>query len=336
MSESAGRKRARLGLISAAAAVFAVLVLVVVSMAFAPVAGAGAPRSNTPAQLAPSVALPAALANTAIDLNRSQSAGTYVPEYVTLNNSTTLTLLPAALTVVASTCRWVTVANLTAPAIPASVFHNVEYRNATKANASGTVLANGAGISFKACGGNGYWVNYVYWTFSIYQFSTTSLATNGTVKVTFGDWPGTTTGAAPVSAPFGTSYAFKVTVSSNLTFTVALPQQTNSSTTCDVTGQVCSFTRYTFSAAADSANTTSSATIAFSVASGLRVTAAYENWSVSYTSAAISANTGIGGFFFVSDSFFQEVFVQFWYLWILFLLIVITVAAVASSKRRRG
>ncbi len=333
MTEESGRTKKRLLPITAAAAVLAVLVLVVTSMAFAPVAGAGAVRGNTPAQISPSVVLPSALANTAIDLNRSQSAGTYVNEYVTLNNSTTLTKLPAALTVVASTCKWVIVANLTEAASPASVFHNVQFHNVTSGNDTGNLADKGSG--FKVCGGTGVWINYVYWTYSVYQFSTTTLATNGTATVKFSDYPGMTTGPSSVSAPFGSNYALDLTVATNLTFTVTLPYQTNSSATCADLGQVCSFTRYTFSAATDTTNTSASNVISFTVASKLLVTAAYENWTVSYTSASISANSGVGGFFESANTLFQQVVVQFWYLWILGMLVVALVGAIASHPKRR-
>ena len=332
MTEESGRRK-RLLPITAAAAVFAVLVLVFTSMAFAPVAGAGAVRGNTPAQLSPSVVLPSALANTLIDLNRSQSAGNYVKEYVTLNNSTTLTALPAALTVVAATCKWVIVANLSEAASPASVFHNVQFHNVTSGNNTGNLADKASG--FRVCGGTGLWINYVQWTYSIYQFSTTSLGTNGTAAVTFGDYPGTTTGPAKVSAPFGTSYALALTVSANLTFSVTLPEQTNSTTSCSQLGQVCSFTRYTFSAATDTTNTSSANVIAFTVASKLLVTGAYENWSVTYTSASVNANSAVGGIFTAAGSFFQTYIVQFWYLWILGLLAVALVAAIGASRRGR-
>lgn len=332
MTEEAGRTKKRLLPITAAAAVLAVLMMVLTAMAFAPVAGAGAVRGNTPAQFAPSVTLPAALANTAIDLNRSQSAGTYVNEYVTLNNSTTLTKLPAALTVVASTCRWVTVVNFTEAAVPASAFHNVQFHNVTSGNNTGSLTDKGSG--FKICGGSAVWLNYVYWTYSIYGFTASTLVANGTVTVKFGDYPGTTTGPASVSAPFGANYALSLKVATNLTFTVTLPYQTNSSVACSDLGQVCSFTRYTFSAATDTTNASASNVIAFTVASQLLVTAAYENWTVSYTSASISANTGVGGFFESANTLFQNVVVQFWYLWILGLLLVALVGAIVSKRRR--
>ena len=315
-----------------AAAVIAVFAVLLVGLSGVYAGGAGLAPGSSPSQAASTGFVPFALANTAIDLNRSQSAGTYAPEYVTLNNSTTLTELPAALTVTAATCKWVIVANYTAPSVPASVFHNVQFHNVTTGNDTGTTTDSGHG--FKICGGTGIWINYVYWTYSVYQFNTTSLGTNGTAAVKFGDYPGMTSGPAAVSVPFGTDYAIKLTVATNLTFTVTLPEQTNSSTSCSELGQVCSFTRYTFSAAADSANTTTSSVISFTAASKLLVVAAYENWTVSYTSASISANTGVGGFFGSANTVFQTYVVQFWYLWIVGLLVVALVAAIASKRRR--
>ena len=330
MKNGAGQKRVRLRTITVAATVFAVLVLLLMSSLL--IGGSGANRGAAP-DTASAHFEPLALPTTTIDLNRSQSAGTYVHEYVTLNNATALTALPASLTVVAAACDWVTVANFTSAASPASVFHNVQFHNVTSGNNTGNLADKGSG--FKICGGGSVWLNYVYWTYSIYQFSTASLPTNGTVTVTFGNWSGTTKGPAAVSAPFGTTAAFKLTVASNLTFTVTLPRETNSSTSCSQLGQVCSFQRYVFSAATDTANTSASNVIAFTSASGLRVTAAYENWTAIYTNSTIQANTGIGGFFVGAGSAFQSYVVQFWYLWILGLLAVALVAAIGASRRRR-
>ena len=312
-------------------AVFAVL-LVALSGAY--VGGAALARGSAPGEAASTGFVPFALANTAIDLNLSEQGGApYQAEYVTVNNSTTLTKLPAALTVVASTCLWITIENLTEPLKAASVFHNLQFHNRTSANDTGSVAGGGAS-AFKICGGGSTWLNYQEWTYSIYQFSTASLGTNGTATVKFSDYPGMTTGPAAVSAPFGTTYALSLKVATNLTFTVTLPEQTNSSTSCSELGQVCSLTRYTFSAATDTTNTSVSNVIAFTVASKLLVTAAYENWTVSYTSASISANTGVGGFFAGTSTAFQTYVVQFWYLWILGLLVVALVAAIASKRRR--
>ncbi len=313
------------------AAVFAVLLVVLTGMAFG---GAGSARGAAPGSGLSTAVTPATLATTLIDLNRSQSAGTYVSEYVTLNNTTTLTKLPIAITVVATTCRWVIVQNLTAPAVPSSVFHNVQFHNVTTLNDTGNSADKATG--FKICGGAQVWVNYVYWTYSIYQFSASTLgiAANMTLGG-FSDWIGTTIAPANVSAPIGASHVAQFIVSSNLTFTAVLPGTVDSGTTCDATHQICSFTQYSFVSATDSVNTTSSTKIAFTKASGLLVTAAYENWTVGYTSATVSANTQIGGFFADTNSFFQAVFVQFWYLWILALLVIALVGAVASKRRQR-
>jgi hypothetical protein len=279
---------------------------------------------------------PAAIATTTIYLNRSQSSGTYVHEYVNLNNSTTLTAIPATLTVAASSCKWVTVDNLTLAANPASVFHNVQYNNVTAANASGTVKAGTATTSFKACGGSAYWVNYVYWTYSIYQFSTTTLLVNGTLTVgTFSDFPGTSAAPKAITANFSKNSEVSVKIPSNLTsFTVTFPSPVNGSSTCTYYGS-CTYPQYTYASAADGLNTSTSRSIVFSTASGLRVTAAYENWTVGYTVATLSSYSGAGLFFSQTGNFFEEWFVGVWYVWILVLLIVIAIAAVVSGGKRR-
>ena len=337
----AKKGRARLGRTTVAAAVIAVFAVLLMALSGAYVGGAALARGSAPGEAASTGFVPFALANIAIDLNLSEQGGApYQAEYVTVNNSSTLTKLPAALTVVASTCLWITVENLTEPLKAASVFHNLQFHNRTSANDTGSVAGGGAS-AFKICGGGSTWLNYQEWTYSIYDFSAPNLGTPGIASATFGDWPGMTTGPLPVPGAvpagftdIGGAKVFQLVVPSNLTFTVTLPFQTNSSTSCSELGQVCSFTRYTFSAATDTANTTASSAIAFTVASKLLVTAAYENWTVSYTSASISANTGIGGFFAGSSSLFQTVVVQFWYLWILGFLVIALVAAIASKRRR--
>jgi len=168
MFEEKDRTRARHGSITGAAAVIAVLLVVVSSLL---IGASGAMRGSTPPTGLEPAVIPAALADTAIDLNRSQSSGTYVAEYVVLNNSTTLTALPAALTVTASTCKWVTVENLTEAAKPSSSFHNVEYANVTAANGTGTVVTHSD--SFKVCGGSGMWINFVATDVQIERFERT-------------------------------------------------------------------------------------------------------------------------------------------------------------------
>ena len=313
-----------------AATVIAALVGVLVGL----IAGSVAVPASHPAPAKGTGLVIDALANTAIDLNRSQSSGTYVNEYVTLNNSTTLTKLPAALTVVAGTCKWVTVANLTEAASPASAFHNVQFTNRTTGNATGTISGGGA-TAFKVCGGTGVWLNYIDWSYSIYGFTTATLGVAGTLKATFSDYPGTTTGPAAVTATLDSSSAVSLTVSSNLTFTVYLPSPVNGSHSCDYTKQVCSYTRYTFASATDGTNTSLVSTIAFTKASGLLVTNHYENWTVGYSSATIQDNTAIGGFFAGTTSEFQDVFVNFWYAWLFVAVFVGVLIAVRRKKGRR-
>jgi hypothetical protein len=330
MSDNTVGKRTGLGRITGAATVIAVLLAVLGSLVLGGSAGVQAGPSGSRVASDP---LPATLPNTAIDLNRSQSAGAYVPEYVTLNNSTSLTRLPASLTVTASTCKWVTVENLTSAAIPTSAFHNVEYANESSSNASGTLLSHAS--AFRVCGGSGVWINFVYWTFSIYQFASSGLEVNATVTLGgFSDWAGTTTAPANVSATVGPDALARFVIASNLTFIAVLPATVDGPNSCDATGQVCSFTQYSFVSAADASNVTRAHTIAFTRASGLLVTASYENWTVGYVAATVSDNTAIGGFFAGTSSFFQEVFVQFWYLWILALLVLALVFAVARRGRR--
>ncbi|HEV2166756.1 MAG TPA: hypothetical protein VGS23_07285, partial [Thermoplasmata archaeon] len=87
MNANADRKRARLATIALGLlAVLTVGLFLGAGMPpiqVGPVQHGGIPAS---AGLRPDV-----IANTQIYLNRSQSSGTYVKEYVTLNNSTTLT-----------------------------------------------------------------------------------------------------------------------------------------------------------------------------------------------------------------------------------------------------
>jgi hypothetical protein len=335
MHERTSGSRAARRSITVAATALAVLIVVVSSLLLG---GSGATRATAPASDSPNFE-PFVLPTTTIDLNRSQSAGIYVPEYVALNNSTTLTKLPAALTVTAGTCKWVTVQNLTSAASPATVFHNVEYANETAANESGTLLSHSS--SFKVCGGAGVWINFVYWTFGVYVFDGTGLAVTPAPKVvyvTYGDWPGVSAGPAPAMYPFSSTSDLSLTVASNLSFEVTFSRY-NTSTSCDVTGQVCAYTTYTFVSASSGASVNTTATLIFGTIAGVtgyaKANSAYSNWTIGYTSATVNANTGLGGFFEDTSSFFSEVFVQFWYLWILVLLVVIVIALMGRDRRGR-
>lgn len=281
--------------------------------------------------------VPSALADTLIDLNRSQSSGTYVNEYVLVNNGTTLYKLPASLSVTANACDWITIANTSEAANPASVFHEVQYQNVTTANATGTVEYGPSHTSFRACGGDLWWINYVDWSYSIYRFSTTTLPVNGTVTVgNFSVWPGTTTGPTAVKTNISDRTVVSFKIAANLTaFTVTFESPINGPQNCSDLGQVCGYTEYRFVSVFDSANTSSSSSVHFTRSDGLLVTDAYENWTVEYNTTSQSTSTGLGGFFTESTAIFERVIVGYWYLWVVLLLLVIAGSALSGSRRRR-
>lgn len=323
----------------------AVLAIGLLLLTGLPIGGSGATRGAAPGSTHAAVVMPASTPVTQIYVNRSQTSGTYVNEYVTLNNSSTLTKIPSGVITVksATDCRWVTVQNLTTNAIPVSVFHNVQYRNVTSANASGTLTAGTSVTSFKICGGTANWVNFVYWTFGVYNFVTSTLPVNGTAKVAFGAYPGTTATPASLSLAFGTKGAISLKVASNLSFQIVFPTSVNGATTCDFTQQVCSFPQYTFASGSGVvgtstfANTTGTITYG-TVGSSLgfaKVSAQYANWTLGYSTTNISANTAVGGFFAATQGFFQTWFVNFVWVWVILLLLVIAIAAILMSRRRR-
>lgn len=300
-----------------------------------PSAGSHGAASGIPgnARLSPSVIL-----NTQIYLNRSQTSGTYVGEFVALNNSSTLTRIPVLLTVAASTCKWVTVENVTAPAAPVSIFHNVQYRNVTSANKSGTVISGIATTSFKACGATAYWINYVYWTYSVYQFTSIGLGANTTIVAGgFSAYPGTISVPANVSAKIGPKAVAQFIVPSNLSkFTVVITTPVSGGTTCDITGQICSYTLWSFGSMTDLSNTSTTAKTVFNSTNRLLTqSAVYENWTVSFSNSSVAVNTATGAFFVSTGAFVQTWFVNLAAWWIAIIIIVIIVGFVWSRSGRR-
>ena len=335
MTESARPNGRRLQTITAAAAVFAALLVVIVSALL--VGGSGAIRGAAPG-VEDSHLGSFALPTTTIDLNRSQTSGTYVSEFVSLNNSTSLTRIPVSLTVTAGSCRWVRVANVTAPSVPASIFHNVEFHNVTTANGTGSTHDLGTG--FRVCGGTGLWLNYVYWTFGSYGFTTSTLSVNGTIGVQFGDWPGTSFGPSRLNVSFGSKSAVQLIVASNLSFQVALPLVVTGPPSCDFTGQICTETQDRFIAAAGPTATNATGTLVFgafgNVTGYSRQTATYSNWSVGYNSTTVGADTPIGGFFGHADGVLSDVFLTYWYGWVAVAIVVILVGAAYSAGHKRS
>ncbi|HEV2520729.1 MAG TPA: hypothetical protein VGX00_09000 [Thermoplasmata archaeon] len=317
-------------------AIFAVLVVVLTGM----LTGGGLSPTAQSGRGSNAHLSPFATPVTSIYVNRSQSSGTYVGEFVTLNNSSTLTRIPSGLITVksATDCRWVTVVNVTSSSVPVSIFHNVKYTNVTAANASGTKVAGLNTVSFKACGGNAYWVNFVYWTYSVYNFASTGLGVNVTITAqNFSAWPGTTTVPGAVSAKVGPKAVAQFIIATNLTtFSIVFPSTANGSTSCDATGQICSYTQWKFVTASDTTNSTKADPIVFSAASQFRVTAAYENWTLSFSNGSVSVNTAIGGFFSMTGTAFQQFVVNFWFVWIVVLLgVVASVLYLTDGMKRR-
>ena len=329
MSKSAATRVNRVGLITIVAVVIAIATLLLTAVS--PVSAMPSAESGVRATAVRTAAIPA----TTLYVNRTQSGGTYVHEYVTLNNSSSLTPLPYALTA-ANGCRWVTVLNLTEAANPASVFHVVTYDNVTTANASGTVITNAAHDSFRACTGSAYWVNYIYWSYSIYRFSAPTLNVSSEMTLGgFSDWTGRTSGPSNVSAPIGGGNVAQFLVSTNLTFTAVLPTSADGPQTCSFDGQTCTHTQFSFSSASYSTNVTQSSVIHFTSSSRLLVVDSYANWTVGYSVASVTTATEIGGFFSATSSVIQQVFVNFWYAWVLVLLVLIVLALADRGRRRR-
>ncbi|HEV2165423.1 MAG TPA: hypothetical protein VGS23_00365, partial [Thermoplasmata archaeon] len=271
---------------------------------------------------------------------RSQSSGTYVKEYVTLNNSTTLTAIPVLLTVAASSCRWVTVVNLTTASSPASTFTNVEYANVSTTNlsASMTLDAGPAHPAFKICGASSAWINFKTWTFGVYDFSFVSLGANGTATVTYGVWPGTTTAPAAITAKVSSSGLLVLKVPSNLTFTIALPLAVDGSQTCSDFNQVCSFNLYSFKSATNAVasltNTTGS--IVFGKGYAALATATWSNWTVTYTNSSIQNNTATGAFFAEVGSFWTNWIAAFAAYWVFAIAIIVILAGAGLVYSDRG
>lgn len=283
---------------------------------------------------------PAAIATTTIYVNRSQSAGTYVNEYVSLNNSSTLTKIPATLTVVASSCRWVTILNAT---VKVDSFHSILYGSVSVGNATGTLYAGAGKSSYKICGGSASFVNYVLWTYSIYTFTAPTLGntvTSGAGTVGLGnltlvyETPTGYAGAAQVwlnkSYAFDVNHAVQIKIPINVSFQVSVPTTINQATTCDVTGQICNYQSWGLvsSTQAGTTNTTTKGALTFAQP----LSAAYVNWSSSYKSTNVSSNSAIGGAWV---AFANWVFAWWLALLILFVLVIIGLAYYERDGRHR-
>ncbi len=277
-----------------------------------------------------SVVHPAAIGAAQLYINRSQSAGTYVKEFVSLNNSTTLTILPlnGGTATTFHGCEWVTVVNATTT-ISGDAFHTVRYAKVTDGNNTGTLVQGQAKASFDACAGNAYFVDYTYWTYSIYDFTAKVLGTNSTLSVTTGRYPATANAwPGNFTVAIGPKTVAVVKIASNLSFNVSATSPVDGATTCTASSfsQLCSFPEWTFSLFDQAASGTSVTTnpIVFGGLTGITlVTGTYSNWTVTYTETNVSANTATGAFFLNLESWLSLIFVDFWYVWLLLIVVVV-------------
>ncbi len=296
------------------------------------------PASAAPAAPGPTAsAAPAAIpANTAY-LNLSESGTTYYHEYVTENNTSTIYRLPLVFT---GKFVWITVLNLTTAE---GTFHSINYAQVTAANDSGTVVATEAQSGFEIRALNQYWVDYTYWTYSIYGISAPTLSydgfsATGTFRATFGHYPGMTVGPAPINFTMNSSTIYDLKVSSNLTVSIVAPSSLSVPTGCTAFGVHCVTMVWDFEewSNASVGTVTSGETLTLG-GSGFTVKAgAYNNYTAVYYEPLNETGTnGTGGFILAqSISVFDEVFVQFWYLWVL--LIVGLLAYAYGTEGRRG
>lgn len=317
------RTKGRLGLITGAAAVIAVLAVLLLGGLSVP---SVSPSSAGPA--ASSHARPFVIPATTIFVNRSQTGGTYIYEAITVNNSSSLVQLPHSFTGV-NGCRWISVVNLTTNL---DALDAVSYVNVTGANNSGTALAkNALTTGFDICGGHQAWVNYQKFSFDIYTFSFATLGANA--NLTFVNY---SSGGAVITVNknftilAGGSVALKVWT--NETFTVRYPASATGTLSCSVFG-VCTTPSWAFTSASTAlpiANTTTKTTAKFlSIGS-----TGYRNWTVYYTESNATSTTGGGAFVVAVGGFWTTWIVPFWWAWTLLIIAIVVVAAASASRHR--
>lgn len=331
------------------AALLAVLVLSLLagSLLLGVAAAPSAAGATSAGHVSAAVAAPS---DTEIYLNRSQddapgtaTYATYPNEFVTLNNTTTLTKIAGTsglttLTVAASTCKWVTIAN---DSIAINATASILAVNVTAANASGTVDLKGSdasplsgGDSFKACGGSAYWINYVVQAYHIYDVAAPTLGVAAKAVLVWTEYSDSTESHLNQSISIAAAGTLTLKVPAKEALELELPSLVNGTKACTSDGQVCSYPQYAFESATLSTNVTTSYLLHFSAANSTGY--AYSNWSALYSKTTVSADTPIG--LFGSDFYtvFTAIFVVYWYLWVVVLLLLVVVAAVVHTGHRRG
>jgi hypothetical protein len=321
-SRTAGRKRSITGVATVIAAI-ALLAL--------PGALGDLPLSQPHADAQSSALFsPFSIPSTTIFLNRSQSSGTYVGEFVSLNNSSSPTRLPVALTVVASSCRWVSVLNTTTRI---DSFHSVLYSQVTVGNNSGTVLAGIAAISFKVCGGQAAFVDFTFWTFTDYSFAASTLALKANLTLVWFQFAGHSKAFVNRTFPIGGGFEVSLQMGTNESFEVDLPKLVGGAASCNSIG-ACTTPSWAFSTAATGNPATNSSLIP-QLTFYQPTSASFQNWTALYSETNTSSTTPSGFFFVPTVNFLTLVFVGFWWAWVLLVLVLVVVAAAWGGARRR-
>lgn len=343
MENGAGRtKGLRLSLITAAAAVLAVLVLLLASSVTSPV--------GVPASLGAPVAVavdPAAAATEGYWVNQSQVVGTggsqvapYHVVYISLNNSTTLHKLPYADTGTNGHV-WVTIENLTVN-INKAPLAQLQYTNVTASNASSTVLAGLTKTSFYLAAGGAAWVNYVQWTYIAYRFTfvapnlpaTPASTTTGSVVLVNYTYSGHKEVWTNESIAFNWGASLTLYEADNMSFYLRLPAQvvgTNLSTSPQYGKTVTPVWNFHAVIQQTPDSFTFKSNLVNVTASGSE---GWANYTTSYTETNATSYSGGGLFYSYTLAFFQF-FVTYWWLTVILVIGIAFVAVVATSGRRR-
>lgn len=285
------------------------------------------------------------IAATQLYLNRSvhsavgTSAFTYPKEFVTLNNSTTLTGIPVLLTVKSATdCRWVTVQLPSNVSTGATTFTTNIYQNVTGANNSGAVVAAQTVLSFKACGGSAYFVNWLNQGYGIFDFNS-NVGVNATATVVFTQPAGAVRSWTNTTLKWQSGKTLVVKVAAGAIWRIAFNSTVSGPTSCTAFSgnQICSYQLWTFTSLAftgtGAANTSTNPVLTFQSAATVQGT--WSNWSLSYASSNVTLNTPTGAFLVLGGGFLTMVFVNFWWAWLLLLIVVTIVYATWHRGGRR-
>jgi hypothetical protein len=336
MQEHVGRKRARLGLITGAAAVIAVFFVALSAVAL----GAAGSAQGTGAAAAPTSGLvPEVTPNTQVYLNQSELSHSlgqlspYVALYVTFNNST-VHKLPYANTAVATTFfTWVTVnASYEIAKNPRDL---LLYQNATTANGTGLHTWS---ASFVLKAGSAYWLSYVEYQYTDFSFTISApqfehVSSGPTATLVNESKPSHSVTWLNTTETF-TDGVLALAEPDNWSFYLALPATFTNSTNSPQYGETVTPT-YTFSSAVESSPSTKtlkSPTLDIAAADAM----GWSNYTVSYTESNATSYSYVGSFFAGTLTFFGYVETFWWAAALVIVLVALVILARADRGRRRG